>query len=358
MGRLRISSIVPSWSRRATAWITGIEQTILVIVPESAQTGSYGLIAQQLLRALRARRSQRAFARRLGYAGNPITDWEHGRRVPSANEVLRAARLTGLDVPAAFARFHPATLGSGRRGYELAAWMNAIRGTSRAQDVAQRAGVSRFAVGRWLRGESEPRLHDFMHYIDATTARLYDWVAQLVPIAQVPALRARYDNAVAIRNAAQDAPWIEAVLRGIETPRYRALGRHRPGALAEILGIPLEHERRALQVLRRARSIRKRGHLYQCVDATSVDMRGDPARVAQLLRHWSEVAAQRVDRRSDADLFAYSVSSLSERDAKRAQDILRRAFREIRSLVKASQPIERVMLVNLQLVLLDGRTQA
>lgn len=323
-------------------------------VPESAKLGNYALIAQQLLRALRGRRSQRAFARRLGYAANPITDWEHGRRVPSVSEVLRAARLSGVDVAAAFSRFHPAALAGDRRSYAIAAWMDAIRGNSRVQDVAQRAGFSRFAVGRWLRGESEPRLHDFLRYVDVTTARLYDLVAQLVPIAQVPALRARHEHAVSIREAAQDAPWIEAVLRAIETPGYRALGRHRAGALARLLGIPLQEEQKALRVLRRARAIRLRAGLYEAADTAAVDMRGDPQRVTQLLGHWSEVAAQRVAQRSAQDLYAYSVSSLSAADALRAQDILRRAFRDIRALVKASEPTERVMLCNLQLVLLDA----
>lgn len=321
---------------------------------ESAKTGNYGLIAQQLLRALRGARSQRAFARRLGYAANPITDWEHGRRVPTASEVLRAARLTGVDVPAAFARFHPAPLTNDRRGYSIAAWMDAIRGNSRAQDIAQRAGVSRFAVGRWLRGESEPRLHDFLRYVDVTTARLYDLVAQLVPIQNVPALRERHDHAVSIREAAQNAPWIEAVLRAIETPGYRAPGRHRAGMLAQLLGIPLEEEQKALRVLRHARAIRLRAGLYEAADTGAVDMRGDPQRVTQLLRHWSKVAAQRVEQRGAHDTYAYSVSSLSAADATRAQEILRRAFRDIRALVKASEPTERVMLCNLQLVMLDA----
>ena len=64
------------------------------------------LVAQQLLRAVRGKRSQVAFARRLGYRGNPIADWEASRRAPTAAEALRACELSGIDVAAAFARFH------------------------------------------------------------------------------------------------------------------------------------------------------------------------------------------------------------------------------------------------------------
>ncbi len=46
--------------------------------------------ASQFLRAVRGKRSQVAFARRLGYRANPITDWENGRRYPTAAEAMEA----------------------------------------------------------------------------------------------------------------------------------------------------------------------------------------------------------------------------------------------------------------------------
>lgn len=79
--------------------------------------------AQQFLRALRGKRSQRAFARRLGYRGNPMTDWEHGRRYPTAQEALRAAARVNIDVRAAFARIaHGVPLSVGADGFGLGAW--------------------------------------------------------------------------------------------------------------------------------------------------------------------------------------------------------------------------------------------
>ncbi|MDD9933044.1 MAG: helix-turn-helix transcriptional regulator, partial [Myxococcales bacterium] len=65
------------------------------------------LATRQLLRALRGSRSQVAFARRLGYRGNPIADWEAGRRTPTAEALLRVCARIGVDAPAALARFHP-----------------------------------------------------------------------------------------------------------------------------------------------------------------------------------------------------------------------------------------------------------
>jgi hypothetical protein len=122
----------------------------------------------------------------LGYRANPITDWEHGRRFPRAEEALRAARLFGLDVPGAFSSFHPAPLREIAPGaYDLAGWIDAIRGSTPTVDLAMRAGISRFAMGRFLRGDAHPRLHHFLAIVDAATDRLPHLLAALVPITEI-----------------------------------------------------------------------------------------------------------------------------------------------------------------------------
>src|SRR4051812_45760158 len=172
-------------------------------------------VASQFLRALRGRRSQAQLARRLGYRGNPITDWERGERFPTAQETLRAAELLGVDVLAAFSRFAPAApLG---RQHALGAWLSALRGEASLSELAERSGTSRFSVGRWLHDKAKPRLPDFFRLLDAITHRLPQWAAELVPIADVPLLKPRYDAALAAKHLAFDLPWTEAILRLLET---------------------------------------------------------------------------------------------------------------------------------------------
>lgn len=50
--------------------------------------------------------------------------------------------------------------------------------------------------------------------------------------------------------------------------------------------------------------------------------------------------------------FAYNVMSTSRADYERIRDLLRRTFREIQSIVAASEPSERVSL-NIQLLEFD-----
>jgi hypothetical protein len=81
-----------------------------------------------------------------------------------------------------------------------------------------------------------------------------------------------------------------------------------------------------------------------------VDTGGQPERVTRLLEHWSKVGRQRILARRPDDWFAYNVCCLSAADHERVRELMRRSYREIRSLVAASQPGEKILLLNLQLV--------
>jgi transcriptional regulator with XRE-family HTH domain len=316
---------------------------------ESARLAGVKLAAAQFLRAVRGKRSQVAFARRLGYRANPITDWEHGRRFPTAAEALRAAGRAGIDVAAACRRFHSAEPPSSDPAV-LSAWLRALRGSTSLSELSERCGVSRFALGRWLSGQAQPRLPELFLLIDAITGRLPDLVAELVPIEQVPALAERYRAAAAARRLAFEEPWTEAVLRLLETADYLALPAHRSGMIAARLGISVESEERCLERLERAGIIRKRAGRYEVQGTLTVDTRAAPDAVQRLMAHWSEVALQRFPIGHAADLFAYNVFSISRADLTRVHELLRATYRELRAIVASSEPTETAALLNLQLV--------
>lgn len=85
---------------------------------------------------------------------------------------------------AAFARFHAAPLSASRGKFELAAWMNAIRGSTPIARVAPLVGVSRFALRRWLRGDAEPRLSDLREEREIASLTLCLSDAQLAELKQ------------------------------------------------------------------------------------------------------------------------------------------------------------------------------
>jgi transcriptional regulator with XRE-family HTH domain len=309
------------------------------------------IAAQQLIRALRGPRSQLAFARRLGYRANPVTDWEHGRRYPTAQEALRIAERVGIDVVAALAHFAPGVaLGGGPGNYALGGWMRTLLGQTKVSELARRMGRSRPTLSRWLCGSAQPRLHEFMEFIDATTGRLPDWVAELVPIEHVPALQSRFRVAQAARRLAFERPWTEGILRVLETDASQERSTHDPSWLSRVLGLPSEEVATCLEQLLEAQVITREGCKYAELRPLSVDTRGGRSALRAVKAHWARVAMERSVEPKPDDFFAYNLCSASREDMARIHEVLLNAFREIRTIVTASTALDEVALVNLHLV--------
>ena len=66
----------------------------------------FELMASELVRALRGKRSQLAFSRRLGFRTNVVHTWEAQRRWPTASRSLAVAQRAGVDPKAALTRFY------------------------------------------------------------------------------------------------------------------------------------------------------------------------------------------------------------------------------------------------------------
>lgn len=314
------------------------------------------LVAAQFLRALRGNRSQVAWARRLGYRGNPLTDWERAHNFPTAEEAFRVATKAGVDVVRAFSGFDPRVpLAANSAGHlDLSDWLRRLSVGKRVTALAREMGASRSSVSRWLSGHAKPRLPDFLHLINAATGRVHDLIALLVPIENVPALLPSYDAAHAAKRLAFDVPWTEAILRVLET---RPPSETIPTAawVAEVLGLLAPECATALEQLERAGLVDKRQSQFTPKQTLSVDTRGGKQAVRALKVHWAEVATQRAAAPQNEDVFAYNVLSVSQSDLERIREVLANTYREIRAIVAVSEPAERVALVNLHLVTWPSR---
>jgi transcriptional regulator with XRE-family HTH domain len=303
------------------------------------------IVARQLVRALRGARSQQAFSRRLGYRSNPVAEWEAGRRFPTAAEILRACRVVGVNVEAAFAAFPPGTSPT-----DLPRWLDGLRGDRPLASVARDLGRSRFAVARWLSGEAEPRLPDFLALVDLLTGRLPDLLALLVPIEEVPALLQRRRVLEASRRLAWEQPWSQAVVAALDTAGYRALPAHRDGAIAERFGFDVATERACLADLEAARVIARDGERWVLRRPLVVDTAGDAGALRRGRQFWLEVARGRAEAPSPEDVFAVNVFSVAEADLERIRERFAAFYREVRQIVAASEPTDTVALLSAQVI--------
>jgi hypothetical protein len=315
----------------------------------------YDLIARDFIRALRGRRSQTGLSRRLGYRTNVLYRWEAGRTFPTAACALRAAQQTGVNVRQALVRFYrvaPAWL-ERRRELTTPAAVNALLDDMLAGrpivPLASAIGRSRFATARWLHGDAEPRLPDFLRLVQGLTLRVLDFIAAFVDPAGLPSLRAHWERLETSRKAAYEAPWTHAVLRVLELRQYRELQRHEPGFIARCLGIAYEEEERCLRLLADTGQVRMADGHWVAAEVLTVDTRHNPVAAKALRGFWTRVALDRVERESD-DVFSFNLGTLAEGDLERVRALHRRYFNELRAIIASSEPAETVLLANIQLI--------
>lgn len=315
----------------------------------------YEDIAAELLRSLRGKRSQTAFSRRLGYRSNVVYSWETGRAFPTAAKALWAAQRVGCDVPAALLTLYRKPPGwlqtvDATSPEGVVRFLNELRGRTPMKQVTTATGLSRFAVARWLKGETEPRLPDLLRLIEALSLRMIDFVAALVDPAGLPSLKAAWKELELARQATYDLPWTQAVLRVLETQAYANEGAHKPRWIAARLGLSEQQESEALQLLLATGQVELCSGKYRpTMTSQVIDTRRDPAAARRLRAFWSEVALERL-KAGEEGLFSHNLFGVSELDLQRIRELQKAHYQEVRAIVAQSQPVERVALLNLQLV--------
>lgn len=309
------------------------------------------LLARQLVRGLRGRRSQERLSRRLGYRSNALYTWEAGQAFPPANRVFELAAAVGIDVEAGLVRFFrdvPQRLRarplSSLDG--ICALLTELRGRTRLGALAQASGLSRFALSRWLAGKAQPNLPDLLCYVDHASLRLLDFLAILVDPAQLPAVHDAWRKLQDARQLGYERPSSHAVLHALETAAYRAA----PCAetIAALTGLPRAEVEQNLQRLVESGQLVSEGRRYRVHAVQTIDFRRDPASAQRVKAYWAQVAAER-SREVRPGLFAFNVFACSRADLARLTELQRAYLREMRTLIAQSEPSEVVALANFQL---------
>jgi hypothetical protein len=313
-------------------------------------------VAQELIRALRGSRSQAALSRWLGFKTNVVYTWECGRSEPSVLQLFQIASKTGVDPRQALLRFYrdpPAWLSkTGQLSCaDVTALLQQERGGVPVLQISRETKVSRFSLARYLRGEADIRLPDFLRVLEYCSRRLLDFLALWVDVERLPSAAEAWQRQALARRAAYERPWSHAVLRCLEL--FEGKRSPKPAAIAEKLGIDVGEVEECLRLLQDSRQIRRRGARWVLDPTQAVELGADREAARGLAAWWVEVAADRAVRQQG--MFAYNLCSVSSRDLQRIAELQRDCLRQVRSIVAQSQPVERVALIGVQVFGLDGR---
>lgn len=322
-------------------------------------------LAMELLRALRGERSQGQVSRRLGYRGNVVYPWESGKRSPKLGDVLSLIEFYGEEPERALSiltRSDAAATpcGAESRAARAARWNNAsiaellrtMVGSEPMSHLAARIDVDRNTLSRWLDGDSQPRLVDFLELVDHCVHRLLDFLSALVELDELPSIREEYDFAQAQRSLAFDYPLSHAVLRALEVDAYRHCPSPGNALLARLVGTDPEAIGPLLQALKSARLVKKDGAHYRPTRIATVDISSDRARSQALKRYFLGEINERI--RSEPwparALASYNLCSVSAVTLEKIRALHTQYFDELRALIEADTSPSEVLLVGMQLL--------
>lgn len=312
----------------------------------------------EMVRSVRKDRSQTVFSRDLGYRSNVAYPWESGRREPSASEFFRAVHVFWGE-PRVLWRSFPIEVDDIdlRTPVGVAALLLRLRGRASLLNLATSLGVSRYTIGRWFKGQTEPKLSAFLHLVEVLTLRCADFVFSLCEPGDVPALVEHWNAVQARRRITFEVPWSSAILRHLETQAYAALPSHTPGWLAEQLGIDASLEVHALECLENAGLVSLRKGKYESSPAAVDTSLASDVDRNQLRKHWLEVAQARIGVRT-SDRYSWSVFAVSRADYEQIRERQIEYMQALRQTVDASQPSEVVALASVQLIELSAENSS
>jgi hypothetical protein len=209
-------------------------------------------------------------------------------------------------------------------------------------DLARYSGKSRFAVARFLSGDAEPRLPDFLRLIEAASLRLLDFLEQLTDPRGLPSVQQQWERLTVARRLAYEEPWSQAVLRALELSSYAALACHREGWIARRIGITLAEEAKCLQRLEESGQIVWQDARWKIENVMALDTRRDPDAARRLRAWWLRRGAARIEAGSRG--LMYNLLGVSGADLQRLRELQKAYLTEVRAIVARSEPVEHVVL--------------
>ncbi|MDH5676328.1 MAG: DUF4423 domain-containing protein [Myxococcales bacterium] len=219
--------------------------------------------------------------------------------------------------------------------------------------VARGAGYDRYAVSRWYRGTTQPRLPEFLTLLEATSRRLIDFIATLTDPGTIPCIEQEHRELIEARELAYSSPWAHAVLRALELQAHASLSFDSESAEVEwlmaTLGISAIEVEGALAALERTGQVKKikgRRSLHRVVN---VNTSADAERARKLKGLWTGVARQRL-LDGNPGLFGYSLFAVSRADLLRLRELQLQYFRQMQSVIAGSTDAECVGLCAVQLL--------
>jgi hypothetical protein len=290
-----------------------------------------------------------------------LYSWETGRSNPAASVFFRLAAVGRSDLFAKINRF----ASSHARAFDarqlptpdgVAKLMRELAADEPTAALARDLKSDRTTVTRWLNGRTEPRLPDFLRFVQKTTNRVLQFVELFTDPLQLTSTRSAFESFAAQQRIASDLPMSHAVLRAIELMSDdKIVADDHIGFIRGRTGLSASEAKLLVTALHEAELIHHHEGKWRLKDVMTVDTRNTIDRDAELKRFWMDVARSRLDARrlAQTSLFSYNLFAISQHGYEQIRALHLDYYERVRRIVASDSKPQRVALINLQLVALD-----
>jgi hypothetical protein len=309
---------------------------------------NYEIIKNELLKAVRGKKTQGFINQKLKRGFNQAYRWEAGYSEISWLQFVELCQICRVDLDRAirstFAFPHSC------RRFDLL--IQFLIGKTDSVSLAKTLSVSSFRVRRWLGGKVAPDLRDMLILFDRVARQLPEFVGSLVPIELVPSLKLPHLQKSLQKKLHTEIPFAGALLHLLELESYKALKKYPEGWIASKLGITVTQERSAIKLLKQAGVLAFKNGKYHC-RPLMVDLRGDLELLKATRSYWIGRSLERVKALTQLpkdELYGYLVFSLSESAQGKVIERYLEFLAEVRFIVENDPlPADRLQLLNVQL---------
>lgn len=298
---------------------------------------------QEVIRSLRGRRTQSQLSKVLGYKHNQLYLWESGRRTISWQDFCRICQVLKRPLNVAISDFFNI-----QNNQEIPVVLKLSLGKRKKGELAKSLGVTASKLSRWLTGRTDPPLIEVFKIFKIAYPNFLEFLDFVSGPGRVASIQGEVTNAHKIRSALFQAPFVGGVAAALFTKEYRNLKKHTPGIIAKHVGISLEEENVALNLLQAAKQIEMVDGLYR-INSFSLNLVDDKKQFLRLAQYWADRAAALPKWGGQKSGFGYRVFCVNETGRQRIRQAQVDYYNAITEILKSeSGPYDYVMVVNFQ----------
>lgn len=248
------------------------------------------LLKTQLLRAIRGKKSQTYLSRKLKFRGNQVFRWESNERAISWPNFVKLCKASDCDLPTALSKVF------GYRGKpdDFAQLFSQLIGDIKISEVAETLKCSRFAVSRWVRGQSQPDLEYFLMLTHHYSFALFEFLELLVDVNEIPVVQKEYNKRKLQKEIHYRYPIVDAFLTCCELDEYKNATQGLSGFFSKKLGISIDEEDEIIRALRQAGIVQIKANGKIEMKSERLDLRGSEQGAQSIRQFWLNRALEHV----------------------------------------------------------------